>query len=138
MGFGKMWSLKVDAIPGKLAYFVVDNFDPNRMEIRFGRLAIKLLYVDSVTCKGINEDRTISPLEYWTMQRLQQREDMESEQGGFRRGDFRGLFVDEGSSNAGTSEEPNSEKTKTEESGPGVTNPNSLEAHLRDVGTHYY
>ncbi|MFS7928741.1 hypothetical protein Hanom_Chr04g00324301 [Helianthus anomalus] len=42
MGFGKMLSLKIDTIPGKLAYFVVNHFDPNKMEIRFGRIAIKV------------------------------------------------------------------------------------------------
>ncbi|KAM0070546.1 hypothetical protein Hdeb2414_s0001g00014411 [Helianthus debilis subsp. tardiflorus] len=42
MGFGKTLSLKIDTIPGKLAYFVVDHFDPNKIEIRFGRIAIKV------------------------------------------------------------------------------------------------
>ncbi|MFS7928742.1 hypothetical protein Hanom_Chr04g00324311 [Helianthus anomalus] len=40
-----------------------------------------LLYVDSVTCKGINEERSFAT-GYWTTQRLQLREDMEIEQGG--------------------------------------------------------
>ncbi|KAJ0606844.1 hypothetical protein HanHA89_Chr03g0089731 [Helianthus annuus] len=267
MGFGKILSLKVDTIPGKVAHFVVDQFDPNTMEIKFGRIAIKvdeeaihqllglpnsgfdltavtppkentalgkaykkrhdnkftikakkivekisfgedkeglmfkldfivlfintmvechinglckagivdllnedmdfskinwckyivhiikrckkvwvprdlssyfrgaltiltLLYVDSVTCKGINEERTCSALEYWTSQRLQLREDMEIEQGGFGRGDLRGLFVTEEGSDSEPSEETNSENTEseeTEESGPGLTDPSSLE-----------
>ncbi|KAJ0807253.1 hypothetical protein HanOQP8_Chr00c064g0739511 [Helianthus annuus] len=42
MGFGKILSLKVDTIPGKVAHFVVDQFDPNTMEIKFGRIAIKV------------------------------------------------------------------------------------------------
>jgi hypothetical protein len=42
MGFEKLLMLNVNGIPGKLGYFVVDNFNPEKMEIRFGKIAIKV------------------------------------------------------------------------------------------------
>ncbi|KAI3795805.1 hypothetical protein L1987_38465 [Smallanthus sonchifolius] len=37
MGFGKILSMRVDGIPTKLAYFVVDTFDQSKLEIDLGK-----------------------------------------------------------------------------------------------------
>ncbi|KAI3810216.1 hypothetical protein L1987_19827 [Smallanthus sonchifolius] len=42
MGFGKLLSLKVDGIPAKLGHYVVDKFDPERMEINLGNVQINV------------------------------------------------------------------------------------------------
>ncbi|KAI7757258.1 hypothetical protein M8C21_002986, partial [Ambrosia artemisiifolia] len=33
MGFGRLLSLKMDGIPAKLGHYVVDNFDPDSLEL---------------------------------------------------------------------------------------------------------
>lgn len=95
---------------------------------------MQLLYVDSVTCKGINEIRTVNALQFWTMQRLQLREDMELENGGFGKGDYRGLFVDEEGSDEEGSEESDSEADEKEqtqdEEQSGPEDETSLEVNL--------
>ncbi|KAL8207941.1 hypothetical protein R6Q57_007353 [Mikania cordata] len=48
---------------------------PNTKSPFKGALAIlTLLYVDNVKCKGINVDHTIAPIEFWSMDKLKQRE----------------------------------------------------------------
>lgn len=42
MGFGKILQFKIDGIPGKLAHYVVDNFDPDKMEIKVENGSIKI------------------------------------------------------------------------------------------------
>ncbi|KAI3805134.1 hypothetical protein L1987_27212 [Smallanthus sonchifolius] len=41
MRFGKLLSLKVGGIPSKLGHYVVDKFDPERMEINLGNVQVK-------------------------------------------------------------------------------------------------
>lgn len=42
MGFGKLLEMQVDGIPSKLGYFVIDHFNPDEMEIKFGNVSIKV------------------------------------------------------------------------------------------------
>ncbi|KAJ9553673.1 hypothetical protein OSB04_017718 [Centaurea solstitialis] len=42
MGFGKLLDMKVDGIPSKLGYYVVDRFDEKKMEIRLENGSIKI------------------------------------------------------------------------------------------------
>ncbi|KAK9071995.1 hypothetical protein SSX86_008426 [Deinandra increscens subsp. villosa] len=46
MGFGQLLTFKCDGIPSKIGYFVVDNFDPQEMEIKAATSSVK---VDSVS-----------------------------------------------------------------------------------------
>lgn len=55
---------------------------------------LKLLYVDGTKCIGLNDKRTVHPLEFWTFENLKLREEMEIENGGFGLGEFQNLFVD--------------------------------------------
>ncbi|KAL8201768.1 hypothetical protein R6Q57_010915 [Mikania cordata] len=55
-----------------------------------------LLYVDGISCPGINEAREQSPLNYWTLDKLQKMESMEIKQGGFGLGDILEHFVGDG------------------------------------------
>ncbi|KAL8226547.1 hypothetical protein R6Q57_016379 [Mikania cordata] len=51
---------------------------PNTKSPFKGALAIlTLLYVDDVQCKGMNVDHTISPIKFWNMKKLKQREVLE-------------------------------------------------------------
>ncbi|KAI3675356.1 hypothetical protein L1987_84945 [Smallanthus sonchifolius] len=52
----------------------------------------ELLYVDSYSCVGLNEERTKSPIEIWTTESLKLREDLELERGGFGLGEYRGQY----------------------------------------------
>ncbi|KAK9073617.1 hypothetical protein SSX86_007941 [Deinandra increscens subsp. villosa] len=48
MGFGQLLTFMVNGLPAKLAYYVVDNFDPKRMVIKVGRLKETVLdYISS-------------------------------------------------------------------------------------------
>ncbi|KAL8227400.1 hypothetical protein R6Q59_000133 [Mikania micrantha] len=49
---------------------------------------MKLLYVDGVSCRGMNEVRERSPLCYWTFDNLQKRERIEINEGGFGLGEI--------------------------------------------------
>lgn len=42
MGFGKLLNMKADGIPSKLGFYVVDNLDTKKMEIRVSHGAIKI------------------------------------------------------------------------------------------------
>ncbi|KAK9072224.1 hypothetical protein SSX86_008656 [Deinandra increscens subsp. villosa] len=66
-----------------------------------GPLAIlTLLYVDSFLCKGMEIDDTQNAISFWTMKKLQLRQKMEVRNGGFGKGEFKGLseVIDNGSS----------------------------------------
>ncbi|KAI3742639.1 hypothetical protein L1987_60331 [Smallanthus sonchifolius] len=54
---------------------------------------LTLLYVDYVKCNGMPVDRTVSPIEFWNLNRLQKRETLEISSGGFGKGDLL-LYVD--------------------------------------------
>ncbi|KAK9048810.1 hypothetical protein SSX86_032223, partial [Deinandra increscens subsp. villosa] len=48
MGFGQLLTFMVNGLPAKLAYYVVDNFDPKLMVIKVGRLKETVLdYISS-------------------------------------------------------------------------------------------
>ncbi|KAK9058346.1 hypothetical protein SSX86_023187 [Deinandra increscens subsp. villosa] len=49
MGFGQLLTFKCDGIPSNIGYFVVDNFDPQEMEIKAGTSSVK------VDCVSINK-----------------------------------------------------------------------------------
>ncbi|KAL8255466.1 hypothetical protein R6Q59_030533 [Mikania micrantha] len=53
---------------------------------------LTLIYVDSISCNGINEIRTMDPISFWTMENLSRREELEMKAGGFGLGEYRGLF----------------------------------------------
>lgn len=42
MGFGQLLNIKMDGIPGRMAYAVLDSFDPKAMELKFGDKRIKV------------------------------------------------------------------------------------------------
>ncbi|KAI3825517.1 hypothetical protein L1987_07007 [Smallanthus sonchifolius] len=59
-----------------------------------GALSIlTLMYVDYVTCNGMKVDWTVSPIEFWNVNRLKQREALEITTGGFGKGELIGMFV---------------------------------------------
>ncbi|KAK9080242.1 hypothetical protein SSX86_001918 [Deinandra increscens subsp. villosa] len=60
---------------------------------------VKLLYVDSFTCEGIEPDPSKNAISFWTMDKLKCRENWETKHGGFGKGKFKTLSkaVDDGS-----------------------------------------
>ncbi|KAK9059651.1 hypothetical protein SSX86_020355 [Deinandra increscens subsp. villosa] len=70
-----------------------DRLDP---ESRFtGPMALLMvIYVDSIICSGINIDRTISPISFWTQDMLKLREEFEIQNGGFGIGKQRDTYID--------------------------------------------
>ncbi|KAD3640355.1 hypothetical protein E3N88_29578 [Mikania micrantha] len=130
-GFGKLLSLQVDGIPQKLGHFVVEKFDAVKMElclkggvvsqhcvtgdcdlacsgsrrapVRDGRAG--LLYVASFSCEDMSVDHSIPAIEFWTLDRLHQRQTLEIAGGGFGRGKFIGLSSVEGETNKINNEE---------------------------------
>lgn len=58
-------------------------------------LYLQLLYLDSVTCKGLDSERTLAPIAYWTGKRQEDRQIQEGLNGGFGKGEVRELYVDE-------------------------------------------
>ncbi|KAL8262459.1 hypothetical protein R6Q59_023808 [Mikania micrantha] len=56
---------------------------------------LTLLYVDRVSCWGINENREVSAIQFWSFENLQKREGIEIKEGGFGLGEIREHFVDE-------------------------------------------
>jgi hypothetical protein len=55
---------------------------------------LQLLYVDRVECPEYKVERNVSPLKFWTMERLKEREHAEIKGGGFGRGKLRDLYID--------------------------------------------
>ncbi|GKA62782.1 hypothetical protein Tco_0762301, partial [Tanacetum coccineum] len=42
LGFGKLLNFKVNSIPSKLGFYVVDNFDDKKMEIQLEHTSIEI------------------------------------------------------------------------------------------------
>jgi hypothetical protein len=55
---------------------------------------LHLLYVDRVECPEYKVERKVSPLKFWTMERLKEREHAEIKGGGFGRGNLKDLYID--------------------------------------------
>lgn len=53
MGFGSLLSMKLDGIPAKLGFFVVDNFNPESMEIILKKGVIKIIKEDVHDAIGV-------------------------------------------------------------------------------------
>ncbi|KAI3744891.1 hypothetical protein L1987_57987 [Smallanthus sonchifolius] len=58
-----------------------------------GKCKLKLLYADYVKCNGMTVDRTVSPIEFWNLNRLQKRETLEISSGEFSKGKLIGMSV---------------------------------------------
>ncbi|KAL8226976.1 hypothetical protein R6Q57_016808 [Mikania cordata] len=56
---------------------------------------LTLLYVDRVSCRGINENREVSAIEFWSFENVQKHEGIEIKEGGFGLGEIREHFVKE-------------------------------------------
>ncbi|KAI3803844.1 hypothetical protein L1987_32007 [Smallanthus sonchifolius] len=54
---------------------------------------LTLLYVDGTSCRGINDERSLQPIMFWTMDKLHKRENMEIAKGGFSLGEHREQLV---------------------------------------------
>ncbi|MFS7899766.1 hypothetical protein Hanom_Chr00s077286g01791721 [Helianthus anomalus] len=52
-----------------------------------------MLYVDRTNVPPINVDRHMSPLEFWTIEKLRKRERIELKNGGFGMGELRDQYV---------------------------------------------
>ncbi|KAK9062943.1 hypothetical protein SSX86_020133 [Deinandra increscens subsp. villosa] len=81
-------------------------------------LVLTLAYVDSMACEGINVERNMSPLKFWTGDMLKIREKYEIANGGFGIGTERCTYVD----NEGDDSDVNSDgdgKTKKEKKDKG-------------------
>ncbi|KAL8258249.1 hypothetical protein R6Q59_030290 [Mikania micrantha] len=73
-----------------------DNIDLLNSDVKPKKWFGILLYVDGISCPGINEHREQSPLRYWSLDKLQKRESMEIKQGGFGLGVILEHFVGDG------------------------------------------
>ncbi|KAL8224357.1 hypothetical protein R6Q57_019832 [Mikania cordata] len=56
---------------------------------------LTLLYIDHVSCQGINENREVSAIEFWSFENLQKREGIEIKESGFGLGEIIEHFVEE-------------------------------------------
>ncbi|KAK9074975.1 hypothetical protein SSX86_003294 [Deinandra increscens subsp. villosa] len=94
-----------------------------------GPLALlTLVYVDSITCPGINVERSMSPLKFWTSESLKIREDYEIENGGFGLGELRETYVDnEGDA---SDEEMSKGREVTEKKQKEVREKSNLKDHI--------
>ena len=71
---------------------------------------MQLLYLDSTTCNGIDNERTIAPIAFWTEERLEKREQQEMRNGGFGLGELRELYVDDHNYNVESEDENENQK----------------------------
>ncbi|PWA93030.1 hypothetical protein CTI12_AA075780 [Artemisia annua] len=55
-GFGNLLDFKVDGIPSKLGFYVVDNFDPKNMEIKMARHSLVITRQSIGEMLGINNE----------------------------------------------------------------------------------
>ncbi|KAI3762210.1 hypothetical protein L1987_52635 [Smallanthus sonchifolius] len=65
---------------------------------RYGKYyigATELLYVDCTTCTGENDERSQTPLSFWTKENLKRREELEIKIGGFGMGGIREQYDDD-------------------------------------------
>lgn len=69
MGFGRLLSMKTDGVPGKMAFAILDNFDTDAMQIKFGEktiqvneqsihdiLGLPMGEVDFLNCQYLDDD----------------------------------------------------------------------------------
>ncbi|KAJ0704532.1 hypothetical protein HanPI659440_Chr14g0563721 [Helianthus annuus] len=93
------------------------NWKPYNVNSHFvGPLTfLVLLYLDSLTCEGMDNERVIPPIAYWDKDRMERRQNQEIKNGGFGLGQIRDRFEDNNSYDI-ESEEENEVKESDEKS----------------------
>ncbi|KAK9058114.1 hypothetical protein SSX86_022954 [Deinandra increscens subsp. villosa] len=117
--------------------FVIDalkrckkGWDRNDPESRFTgpMVVLMVIYVDSISCSGVKNDRTISPITFWNQEVLKQREEYEIKNGGFGKGKQRGTYIDREGDDM--DHEGCSGVAKTTMKGKKLSDNSTLEEHL--------
>ncbi|MFS7926063.1 hypothetical protein Hanom_Chr04g00292571 [Helianthus anomalus] len=93
------------------------NWKPYNVNSQFaGPLTfLVLLYLDSLTCEGMDNERVIPPIAYWDKDRMERRQNQEIKNGGFGLGQIRDRFEDNNTYDI-ESEEENEVKESDEKS----------------------
>ncbi|KVI03137.1 hypothetical protein Ccrd_018569 [Cynara cardunculus var. scolymus] len=76
MGLGALLEMTINGVPTKLGFFVVDNLDVKKMEL-------KLLYVESTISPKVVVEHKGHAISSWTLDLLKKRQSTEIKDGGF-------------------------------------------------------